>query len=193
MVHKQVHIGAKLTYIPVEDLGLRSLEHDSVGGKLAQDALNDIGPPILDILCDALTLNHNSLDASVIDEALAEIDDLGGVRRAKALERTCLGVTAGSELDSNLGLGNQAGGMDFVYETHPVVRRNGQESGGDLHHVEAERLAALQISIYRRMGVRLREHMLDPATLLISRSVRNPAHHDGGWCWQLDSSRGGGI
>src|SRR5690606_14580443 len=126
MVDKQIDMRPKLPHIPVENLRIRRLKHDLVRRQLPQNLLNHIRPPIMHILRDAFTLNHDALYTR-IDEALSYIDNLGGVGCAHALEFFRCGVAAGAELDPAFGFGDEACAVDFVDEAEPVVGWDGNK------------------------------------------------------------------
>lgn len=99
MVHEEVNIDTKLTDVPVVHLGIGSLKHDAVLGKLLHDAGDDVGAPRINVLGDAFGLNHQALDAC-IEELVAEVYQLSGVGGANGFQAGGWGVTTGTELDA---------------------------------------------------------------------------------------------
>lgn len=78
MIDEEVHVGPELADVPVEHLWIRRLEHDPLRRELAQDVLDDVGPPLGYILSDAFALNHYTLNAG-FDESLAHASNFARV------------------------------------------------------------------------------------------------------------------
>lgn len=180
MVHKQVHIRTKLPHIPVKHLGLRRLKHDPLRGQPLQDSLHHIGPPALHVLGNSLTLNHDPLHARLLDEPLPQIHNFAWVGRpsAQGLQLSGVRVASGAELDTDLGLGGQALGLDAVDQAEPVVRGKREEATRDLDDVEVEGFAFGEVTGDGGCRVGLREDVLDPAALshVSSCSLRGRQH-----------------
>lgn len=106
MVDEQVDIDAKLPDVPVVHLGVSSLEHDLVSREILHDARDDVSSPRAHVLGDTLGFDHQTLDTGV-QEPVAQVDQLAGVRGSDGFETGCVGVTTSTELDSQFGLGLQ--------------------------------------------------------------------------------------
>lgn len=104
VVNEEVNINTKLPNVPVVHLGIGSLEHNAVLGKFLHDAGDNVGAPRVHVLGDTLGLDHQALDACV-EELVAEVYQLAGVGGADGFQAGGWGVTAGTELDAQLGLG----------------------------------------------------------------------------------------
>lgn len=78
VIHKQVNIDAKLSNVPIEHTRVSGLKHNTLRGELFHNPGYDVGPPRLDVLSDALGLDHQALDAG-IEELMAKIHQLAWV------------------------------------------------------------------------------------------------------------------
>lgn len=128
MVDEQVDIDSKLPNVPVVHLGVGSLEHDLVSRELLHDPRDDVCSPRAHVLGDTLGLDHQTLDTGV-QEPVAQVDQLAGVRGSNGLEIRGFGVPSGTELDAQFGLGLELVRVDLVHETQPVVFGDGKETG----------------------------------------------------------------
>lgn len=161
---------AARAWTPIWGVESRALtfEHDLFRRQLFHDRRDDVGPPRLDVLRDALALDHNALDASV-DEPLGEVNQLARIARPKSLQFTGPGVyklsvvcppkalsennikptSSRAELNTNLRLGFHPMLAHLLTHSQPVVIRNRQEPARHLHHIEPQPLTPLQILLHR--------------------------------------------
>lgn len=149
MVNEQVDIDTKLANVPVVHLGVSSLEHDLVSGQFLHDTRDDVCSPRAHILGDTLGLDHQTLDTGV-QEPVAQVDQLAGIGGSDGLEVGGLGVTTGSELDTQFRLGLELVRVDLVHQTQPVILGDGEEAGRELDQVEA--VSPLIYEIYQKGG-----------------------------------------
>lgn len=136
MIHKHINIDAELSNVPIEDRRVGRLEHDLLRRQLLHDLRHQIRPPRLDILGDALALDHGPFDAGV-EQAFPQVDELARVGSADAGELRGGGLPSGAALDAEFGFGFQALGVDFVEQAEPVVAGEGEEAGREFDDVEA--------------------------------------------------------
>lgn len=136
VVYKEVDVDAKFPDIPVEHLGVCSLKHDLVPGKLLHDARDDIGSPRADVLGDALGLDHQTLNTG-IEELVAQVDEFAGVGGADGFQASNVSVTTSTKLNAQLGLSLELIRVHLVYKAEPVLFGDGEETERKFDDIEA--------------------------------------------------------
>ena len=69
---------------PIKHGRIGGLEHDLLHGHIPDDSLDDVGAPSLDILGDALALDHHPLDAGVDDDEDGDFEQVSGGAQGRA-------------------------------------------------------------------------------------------------------------